>query len=116
MSSFELRLFVEHVLASDWIKFLDREFFAHRFLVLGRRVEAVSYTHLDVYKRQASAFVFATPALWLATRDRYVLTHWTNVLGIGGFPIMRGNRKVVVSTKSSAHATSIARSGVPLPH
>jgi hypothetical protein len=38
-SLFELRLFVEYVLASDWIKFLDREFFAHRFFVLGRRVE-----------------------------------------------------------------------------
>jgi hypothetical protein len=30
------------VLASDRIKFLDREFFAHRFLVLGRRVEMTS--------------------------------------------------------------------------
>jgi hypothetical protein len=38
-SLFELRLFVEHVLASDWIKFFDREFFAHRFFVFGRRVE-----------------------------------------------------------------------------
>jgi hypothetical protein len=38
-SLLELRLFVEHVLASDWIKFLDREFFAHRFFVFGRRVE-----------------------------------------------------------------------------
>jgi hypothetical protein len=38
-SLLELRLFVENVLASDWIKFFDRKFFAHRFFVFGRRVE-----------------------------------------------------------------------------